>query len=197
MIAGVTRRLDVIELFEKRVKSRFSHRQIFLFPSDASCGVDLKIARVKDLLRANDSKWNSSIDQLTAEEKLRSCIQRLCDIDTSERALRQILVLLVSKLTDDKPRLTVTDFEAQIADFQTDDLTRVVRDLNVLELCLVIAMKHHGDVYDDDAFNFEMILTRYTKFINSNSNIQAVPRPVILKAFEHLQVKADKRKMLR
>uniref|UniRef100_A0A1B0GH13 Origin recognition complex subunit 4 n=1 Tax=Lutzomyia longipalpis TaxID=7200 RepID=A0A1B0GH13_LUTLO len=31
-VLGVTCRLDVMELLEKRVKSRFSHRQIFLFP---------------------------------------------------------------------------------------------------------------------------------------------------------------------
>lgn len=30
-VIGLTRRYDVIELLEKRVKSRFSHRQIFLF----------------------------------------------------------------------------------------------------------------------------------------------------------------------
>lgn len=31
-VLGVTCRLDYVELLEKRVKSRFSHRQIFLFP---------------------------------------------------------------------------------------------------------------------------------------------------------------------
>lgn len=31
-VIGLTRRNDVIELLEKRVKSRFSHRQIFLYP---------------------------------------------------------------------------------------------------------------------------------------------------------------------
>lgn len=30
-VIGLTRRIDVIEMLEKRVKSRFSHRQIFLF----------------------------------------------------------------------------------------------------------------------------------------------------------------------
>lgn len=33
-VLGLTCRLDILELFEKRVKSRFSHRQIFLFPGD-------------------------------------------------------------------------------------------------------------------------------------------------------------------
>lgn len=36
-ILGITCRLDVIELLEKRVKSRFSHRQIFLFPNNDNC----------------------------------------------------------------------------------------------------------------------------------------------------------------
>jgi origin recognition complex subunit 4 len=31
-VLGITSRLDVVELLEKRVKSRFSHRQIFLLP---------------------------------------------------------------------------------------------------------------------------------------------------------------------
>lgn len=35
-VLGLTCRQDVLELLEKRVKSRFSHRQISLFPGDAS-----------------------------------------------------------------------------------------------------------------------------------------------------------------
>lgn len=36
-VIGLTRRYDVIELLEKRVKSRFSHRQIFLFNENNDC----------------------------------------------------------------------------------------------------------------------------------------------------------------
>ena len=34
-VLGLTCRLDVVELLEKRVKSRFSHRQIHLQPPDS------------------------------------------------------------------------------------------------------------------------------------------------------------------
>lgn len=34
LFLGITARLDVIELLEKRVKSRFSHRQIFILPRE-------------------------------------------------------------------------------------------------------------------------------------------------------------------
>lgn len=38
-ILGMTSRLDVVELLEKRVKSRFSHRQIFLLPETENFNV--------------------------------------------------------------------------------------------------------------------------------------------------------------
>lgn len=53
-VIGLTRRNDVIELLEKRVKSRFSHRQIFLFNENAD--VDSKIDEFLDLLKLPDFK---------------------------------------------------------------------------------------------------------------------------------------------
>lgn len=49
-VIGTTRRYDVIELLEKRVKSRFSHRQIFLFTKDGSQSKELK-TRFVDMLK--------------------------------------------------------------------------------------------------------------------------------------------------
>lgn len=40
-VLGITSRLDVIELLEKRVKSRYSHRQIFLHPNPGVLNTDL------------------------------------------------------------------------------------------------------------------------------------------------------------
>lgn len=72
--------------------------------------------------------------------------------------------------------------------FQTDDMVQILLDLSVLEMCLVIAMKHHEDIYDNKPMNFEMILARYLKFANANSSIESVQRSVIMKAFERIQV---------
>lgn len=49
-------------------------------------------------------------------------------------------------------------------------------------------MKHHTEIHDCNPFNFEMILTRYNKFVNSNTLTNSVPRPVVMKAFEHITV---------
>lgn len=54
-VLGLTRRNDVIELLEKRVKSRFSHRQIFLFNESS---VDTKMDIFFDLLKLPEFKVN-------------------------------------------------------------------------------------------------------------------------------------------
>lgn len=48
-VIGLTRRNDVVELLEKRVKSRFSHRQIFLFNGNRS--LDEQIDIFLDLMK--------------------------------------------------------------------------------------------------------------------------------------------------
>lgn len=53
-VIGLTRRNDVIELLEKRVKSRFSHRQIFLYNENSN--VDTKIGVFLNLLKLPDFK---------------------------------------------------------------------------------------------------------------------------------------------
>lgn len=50
-VIGLTRRNDVIETLEKRVKSRFSHRQIFLF----SQNIDM-VEAFKELLKVPTKK---------------------------------------------------------------------------------------------------------------------------------------------
>lgn len=55
-VLGLTRRNDVIELLEKRVKSRFSHRQIFLFNETSA---DTKMDVFFDLLKLPDFKVNN------------------------------------------------------------------------------------------------------------------------------------------
>lgn len=90
---------------------------------------------------------------------------------------------------DENSRLNIEKFQQQLNHLENDDMIQILLGLSVLELCLVIAMKHHEDIYDNKPMNFEMIECRYLKFVNSNSNIQSVQRSVIMKAFEHIKVK--------
>ncbi|KAJ8985937.1 hypothetical protein NQ317_010694 [Molorchus minor] len=197
-VLGITCRLDVIELLEKRVKSRFSHRQVFLFPCDENINIeshlDHMLKRIEYYLMIPEDlkmnsmikkQWNTDLKNLLVDKKFKNVIQRLADIDLNERTLKNILFKVVSHLNSGK--LTVNTFQEQINLLEKDDITQVIQDLTVLELCLIIAMKHHEEIYDNHPMNFEMVLSRYIKFANANSNIQGVQRPVIMKAFEHIQ----------
>lgn len=65
----------------------------------------------------------------------------------------------------------------------------IMLDLSILELSLIIAIKHHNEIYDRDPFNFEMILTRLHKFQASNMiSTGATDRAVVIKAFDVLKV---------
>ncbi|XP_016119456.1 origin recognition complex subunit 4-like, partial [Sinocyclocheilus grahami] len=65
-VVGLTCRLDVLELLEKRVKSRFSHRQIHLF-SSLSFGQYVDVVRAQLSLPPDfpdpkfSDEWNHSI----------------------------------------------------------------------------------------------------------------------------------------
>lgn len=100
--------------------------------------------------------------------------------------LLQLSIML--KVNEANQQITIKDFEDQIKMYERDDLVLVIQDLSVLEICLLIAMKDHCEIFDFQPFNFEMILTRYKKFVDAHSNVQSVQRTTTLKAFEHLQV---------
>lgn len=94
----------------------------------------------------------------------------------------------MSRLCEDKTKISTEDFEEEIKALDADETMQCLLDLSILELCLIIAMKHHIEIYDSQAMNFEMIFTRYSKFVSANSSVQIAQRPVVLKAFEHLKV---------
>ncbi|XP_077298234.1 origin recognition complex subunit 4 [Arctopsyche grandis] len=250
-VLGLTCRLDVIELLEKRVKSRYSHRQIFIFPNNVSndtenCSDILFAKRVclfvkllslpceikkpkksKNISHRNSysdsedqdncdknfeipydillkcksnakefqeldpifvSFWNENIKALSEDKKVLSCLQKFYDVNVNEQSFKNFMMELACKLSFDHPQLEVSDVLNVTQNYiNVDEKILVLTSLSILELSLIIAMKHQMDIFDGQPMNFEMILNRYTKFANSNSSAQSVPRPVILKAFEHLK----------
>lgn len=106
-LLGITCRLDVIELLEKRVKSRFSHRQIFLFPgpeliNEGTSNLEHALSHIEYYLTISNpstkistkakKQWNSEVETLLQEKKFKNVIQRLVDIDNSEVTLKNLLV---------------------------------------------------------------------------------------------------------
>lgn len=227
-VLGLTCRLDVIELLEKRVKSRFSHRQIFLYVADQEWEDKLQLMRsllslptttcatgerpasmnylnncemhflkntfdqdseiVKELPKKWISSWNKHIDEVLTNDKVAQVIQEFFNFDNLESTWKLICLEIVAKITDESPQPTVSDVLAVFKRHESDDKVGLLCDLSVMEICLIIAMKHHCEIYDRDPFNFEMIFKRLQKFSNSTSTMQSTcSRTAMLKAFEYLR----------
>ncbi|SPP74513.1 origin recognition complex subunit 4 [Drosophila guanche] len=226
-VLGVTCRLDVIELLEKRVKSRFSHRQVFLFPSadhfeeyTKLCQELLSIPSNRELkasadridsleLLTSDSlnfhrnhfdgveyefdskfveSWNKHHAKMLTSSQAQKSLQMLYDFDISEAFLKNFLFRLVAQLKPDVPHITVDQLTALAAQYEGDDKIDLLCGLSVLELCLIIAIKHHSEIYDRDPFNFEIVFARFSKFAKVSTTMQSVERSIVLKAFEHLRI---------
>lgn len=200
-VVGLTCRLDVLELLEKRVKSRFSHRQIFLFSGSGQkeqSSFEMRMALLKNLLMLSEDEvclaaavfvhcWNSQVEDLCMEEPVRDVMRKMLNMDNSERTVRSFLMVIVSRLSPTHPSLTPDDF-LQVHKWWTRDAkVAMLEGLSVLELCLVIAMKHQTEIYEGEPLNFEMVYRRYVKFSSQNLTVQNVEKPIILKAFEHLK----------
>ncbi|KAH8283539.1 hypothetical protein KR018_005225 [Drosophila ironensis] len=224
-VLGVTCRLDVVELLEKRVKSRFSHRQVFLFPPagrfEEYVAVAEQLLHIPDneglLLQADDYHrvhkgplhphvqlfdpsvgaeinpfsrmvWNGCTKDILTKADIRSSLQELYDFDVGVGFLKMFLFRLVNQLSGENYTLKSEMFQALVAQYTCDDKVDLLCGLSVLELCLIIAIKHHSEIYDRDPFNFEIIFARLSKFAKSSSSMQNVERSIVLKAFEHLRV---------
>ncbi|CAH0717010.1 unnamed protein product, partial [Brenthis ino] len=244
-VLGITNRIDVMELLEKRVKSRFSHRHIFMFPNEAEQGCKSPVHTYKDVLvqclslpfsvkkdkkrkrksvatedmdtdntntiqfsipmeiltkykmdatqfqqiQSNFAEdWNAHIQSLVGDQKVLDSLEKLCYYTVNEQIFRDILFQIVSKLSPTNPFIDSHLLSCAIDNaVAPEHRVKLLQSLSILELSLVIAMMHGMEIFDGQPMNFEMVLHRYTKFANTNSSTQTVPRPVVLKAFEHLQ----------
>lgn len=190
-VLGVSTRYDVIEQLEKRVKSRFSHRQIFLNPDSED--FDEYVKHFKQVLKVPEDigkKWNRQIDSTAKDDNCLRALKLYFELDSSYSALKLLVSSLISDLFDDQPQqITADGVVRHVQELIThDDKVHLAADLSVLELCLLIAIKHHCDIYDNDPFNFEIVFTRLNKFSAKSSSMQNLPRETVLKSFEHLKM---------
>lgn len=144
------------------------------------------------------TKWNKEITGLHGKKEFVEDIEALFDHNLTLAVQKTLLLRIVSAIDDlneSKCSITTTKMAAIAHRIISDDYLNsnakvdIMRDLSILELSLVIAIKHHNDIYDGDPFNFEIILTRLHKFQNSGDfSTGPTDRAVVLKAFDVLKV---------
>lgn len=103
----------------------------------------------------------------------------VASIDDKDEELKSV----VTKLSHAIHRIIIEQ------SLEYDDKIKLLCDLSILEFSLIIAIKHHSEIYDGEPFNFEIILNRLHKFQNSiQTTKDKYDRAVVLKAFDVLMV---------
>jgi len=191
-VIGLTCRMDAISLFEKRVRSRFSHRQIYLLTKpDFDNFTDnferlLCIEAEKGLKTIYARNWNKSIQDLMADPSVEGTLKKIFNLNSKFRFLQNILFVAVSRLDDEHPFLSAKDIVAAYESQTADCKTLQLQGLSVLELQLLLSMKYLDKIYYGEPCNYEMAFYEYSKQMR-NSSMQKFDRLIAMKAFEHLE----------
>ncbi|KAI8070482.1 origin recognition complex subunit 4 C-terminus-domain-containing protein [Gongronella butleri] len=196
-VIGLSCRIDTLNLLEKRVKSRFSHRQFYLYPP-ATFGDFCTIA--KDTLTLPDDlcdipftqKFNQSIEDLFADEGMTTLLRRIFDITKDLRLFFKLCFEPVAQLTAKVPYLRAQPFIDVGVEHRRDSKTEMLKGVSLLELVLIVSMKKLMEK-DILTFNFQMVYDEYKTFMTQTQvrglgfGMKLHTRQVALKAFESLQ----------
>ncbi|KAG2228229.1 hypothetical protein INT45_011021 [Circinella minor] len=200
-VIGLTCRLDALLLLEKRVKSRFSHRQIYLFPPtefEQFKELTKRTLQLRTLITDTPGyslytdQFNASIEELFKDTTIISIIRRIYDLTKDIRMFYKICFEPISQLSEENPFLSVNQFQETSLAQRSDSKTEILKGVSLLELILIVAMKKLLGK-DINTFNFEMVYDEYKDFMNQTQvrgagfGVRLYKRPVALKAFENLQ----------
>ena len=190
-VIGLTCHLDVIELLEKRVKSRFSHRQIHVFNTmDYQQYTEL----FKTLLSLPEDftdkdyqqQWQQHLEKLAKDNVMKKVLRKLFEKTVDIWSLKSLMILPVGQLSADEPFLKGSHFHKASAMLHTDTRAALISDLSVLELTLLVVMRHYLET-SSKPFNFELIYKEYKKFTEQATHSLDYSKQVVMSAFEHLQ----------
>ncbi|KAJ0062230.1 hypothetical protein NL108_002564, partial [Boleophthalmus pectinirostris] len=186
-VVGLTCRLDVLELLEKRVKSRFSHRQIHLF-SDATFPDYVQRVQKQLWLPATfpdqrfAEEWNNSVKALCQDKSVEDVLRRHFNSSKDFRSLHALLMFCLSRVSVAKPSIKPVDVLEASRMCIADAKANMLHGLSILELCLIIAMKHLNDLYYGEPFNLQMVHNEFKKFLQrKSSTMYNFEQPVVMK----------------
>jgi len=192
LVLGLSCDLDAVELLEKRVRSRFSHRKILLHPPTQERHSDIaeqlmELSDCPGLSAAEINKFNKSISSVLASNAVLDSLAELHCVSSEVGSLQRVLRLAVGWALAGARELTAEDITASVALHNTEVTLPTLNGLTTLQLCLVIAMMHLTNTYGTVGFTFELVLSEYLKFTRRRSSVPAFERPIVFKEFQHLK----------
>lgn len=171
-VIGVSANLDVVESLEKRVKSRFNHRQVAMLPLQSFDRFYSEVVQPLLTLPDDDDDdrdghrryekghnrraWNDwVISDFLADREVRQAFRRAFAFNNTVGHLKQLLYVALVTLEDgDDAEGCLT--AAHLLKVQEDHLgfgsvpeeRNLLTGLSILEMCLLIAIKHVMTFYE-------------------------------------------------
>merc|ERR1711962_44545 len=192
-VIGITTRLDVVELLEKRVKSRYSHRVILTFPK-YTFGVYLNF--LKQLISLPNTfpcsyfkrKWDQSVKTLLDADSVKELLERHFSMHKDLRNAIKLFISPLAGVSASHPMITEDDLKISYSNIHKDTKVQMLLGLSTLELCLVVAAQHVNERREGQPFNFEMVFNEYQSFARRRlQGMQHFNKAVTIKAYEHLE----------
>ncbi|KXN74636.1 hypothetical protein CONCODRAFT_76717 [Conidiobolus coronatus NRRL 28638] len=177
-VIGLTSRIDVLNLMEKRVKSRFSHKLIYTYPLSKPLYKKLFFnwLNLSDLQIEPFYKelFKDCIKELEFNDKLIDYLNELYEISPDPNKLINLIFALVSKLSTNSPLPTIEKLNPLLS--PEDPNFVIVKGLTNLELYLLVSMKKLSEL-GYDWVNFEMIYDTYQR--RSNQTTGAIDKIIL------------------
>ncbi|KAK5671344.1 origin recognition complex subunit 4 [Batrachochytrium dendrobatidis] len=171
-VIGMTSRWDALELMEKRVKSRFSHRLIHLYSENSFekyCNQLVSVLSISSQDGIKDpafiNTFNESVKMLFTDPDSIDIWHDIFDMCNTWISALQAFTPMICKLSGSAPFFQVEVWK-QVSQGRIgfrDQRTDLVDGLSVLELCLLIAIRCLLE-RQVTTFNFEMVYEEYRDF---------------------------------
>ncbi|GFO48373.1 origin recognition complex subunit 4 [Plakobranchus ocellatus] len=124
---------------------------------------------------------------LLDEVAVKDVLERQFSLMNDARGLLSLLTYPVCNISAAHPTISASDLITSFKLISTDTKSTMLHGVSILELAIIIAMKHLTDIYEGEPFNFEMVYSEYLKFARQRSGMQVYEKAIVMKAYEHLQ----------
>ncbi|KAK8532060.1 hypothetical protein V6N12_053510 [Hibiscus sabdariffa] len=188
VVIGVSCRLDVDQLLEKRVRSRFSHRKLlFLSPSkeDTERFMEhiLSLPVDSSIPQNYTAEFNGRLKKIISDERFKELITTYLSFNFTIGHL--VRFQAVSYMDLDVGFLSLENFKTALSSNQRQSKLECIRDCSILELYMLVCMKRL-EVKEQNSYNFFSVMTEYKSIHDSSQTSDNYAANVCLRAFEHL-----------
>jgi origin recognition complex subunit 4 len=204
-VIGLTTRVDVADLLEKRVRSRCSQRQLWLPALDTTADCARLLAAALTLPDLGDASPVSGVEPLKAArfkaawdaQTASVCAQlghsktlgKRLSCGVTPQLLQTALRLIMAELTTSRPDkafISLESLELSLRSLMVPKAELTLCECAAVELILLLCLKKLSDKELPPPHTLRMALREYAVFVSSGAAQYHYPRALLIKSFEHL-----------